>query len=73
MILQIKFRGNGVIIEAVSDSRFLLIAGKPIGEPVARHGPFVMNTSKELEQAYHDYHNGFFGEIKENEHAMAKF
>lgn len=46
--------------------RVLLIAGQPIGEPVARQGPFVMNTSEELEQAYRDYHNGLFGTVEEN-------
>jgi redox-sensitive bicupin YhaK (pirin superfamily) len=61
--LAVLGEGNGVIIEAISDSRFLLIAGKPIGEPVARHGPFVMNTTEEIEQAYQDYRSGLFGEI----------
>jgi redox-sensitive bicupin YhaK (pirin superfamily) len=38
----------------------LLIAGKPIGEPIARFGPFVMNTREELIQAIEDYQNGRF-------------
>ena len=39
-------------------SRFLVLAGKPLNEPVVQQGPFVMNTAKQIEQAVHDYHNG---------------
>jgi len=41
--------------------QFLLIAGEPVGEPVARYGPFVMNTREEVIQAVHDYHEGKMG------------
>jgi redox-sensitive bicupin YhaK (pirin superfamily) len=40
--------------------RFLLISGKPIGEPVAWYGPIVMNTQEELRIAFEEYHNGTF-------------
>ncbi len=40
--------------------RFLLAAGKPLNEPVARGGPFVMNTKAEIAQAYQDYRDGNF-------------
>jgi len=43
-----------------SSARFLLVAGKPLGEPVARGGPFVMNTRAEVQQAFADYEQGRF-------------
>ena len=53
---------NGEIlnIKGITNSKFLLISGKPIGEPIARGGPFVMNTKKEILKAVQDYHNGTF-------------
>jgi redox-sensitive bicupin YhaK (pirin superfamily) len=43
-----------------SDLRVLLMAGKPIGEPVAWYGPIVMNTEEELKTAFEEYRNGTF-------------
>ena len=50
--------GEGALVTAATGTRFLLLAGQPIGEPVARYGPFVMNTDEELRQAVSDYRAG---------------
>ncbi len=52
--------GDAVGIEAKADSRLLLVSGEPLREPVARGGPFVMNTEAEVRQAYNDYRTGRF-------------
>jgi len=53
--------GDRVSIRALDRSlRFLLVSGKPIGEPVAWGGPIVMNTQEELETAFKEYENGTF-------------
>ena len=51
---------DGVVLTAGSAARVLLIAGKPLGEPIAQHGPFVMNTNEEIFQAVRDYQSGKF-------------
>jgi redox-sensitive bicupin YhaK (pirin superfamily) len=59
--------GNKVTIKIPDDSTsyldVLLIAGVPLGEPVVRYGPFVMNTEEEIEQAIQDYNSGRMGKI----------
>jgi len=53
-------KGDKLKVMAVTKTKFLLISGKPIGEPIARGGPFVMNTKAEILQAVNDYHEGTF-------------
>ena len=53
-------KGSNLKVKALSNSKFLLISGKPINEQIARGGPFVMNTKSEILQAVNDYHNGTF-------------
>jgi redox-sensitive bicupin YhaK (pirin superfamily) len=53
--------GDGVTLRGSAGTRALLIAGRPLGEPIAQYGPFVMNTREELMQAVHDYQSGRLG------------
>ena len=54
--------GDGVRVQAGAEGvRFLLLAAKPLHEPVVQYGPFVMNTREEIEQAIADYRNGRLG------------
>ncbi len=53
---------DGVLIEASADARVLLLAGQPLGEPIAQYGPFVMNTQQEIHQAIQDFRDGTLGE-----------
>ena len=58
--LAVLTSGDTVTVEAREDSRFLLVAGRPLNEPVARGGPFVMNTRAEVMQAFDDFQNNRF-------------
>jgi redox-sensitive bicupin YhaK (pirin superfamily) len=61
-ILENAAGADGVTVQAAEDSRFILIAGKPLNEPIAQYGPFVMNTQAELMQAVEDFRAGKLGE-----------
>ena len=52
--------GSNLVVKSMERSEFLIIAGKPIGETIARGGPFVMNTKEEIIQAVEDYKSGKF-------------
>lgn len=57
--LAVLGKGERFEIAAGGDgARFILVAGRPIGEPIVQYGPFVMNTREEIEQAFADYRDG---------------
>jgi redox-sensitive bicupin YhaK (pirin superfamily) len=59
-ILDNAVDADGVRIKAAQESRLLVIAGRPLGEPIAQYGPFVMNSEAELHQAVDDFRAGRF-------------
>jgi len=57
--------GESFSIEAQEDSIVLIMSGEPLNEPIAAHGPFVMNTMDQIKEAYNDYHRGKFGVLEQ--------
>jgi redox-sensitive bicupin YhaK (pirin superfamily) len=57
--------GETFEIEATDDAIVLVLSGEPIDEPIAAHGPFVMNTKEELIEAFNDFNNGKFGFLED--------
>ena len=57
----LKNEGDGVVFRAQANTRAILIAGKPLNEPIAQYGPFVMNTREELVQAVDHFRAGLMG------------
>jgi redox-sensitive bicupin YhaK (pirin superfamily) len=53
---------DGVVIHAADAARVILVAGRPLNEPIAQYGPFVMNTQDEIFQAVKDFREGRLGE-----------
>ena len=56
-------KGERLSVEAKQDATILVLSGQPIAEPIARYGPFVMNTRDELIQAAQDYQAGKMGHL----------
>lgn len=66
---QLAVLGEGEQVSVTADgngARFLLVAGRVIGEPIVQYGPFVMNTREEIEQALADYRDGKLVQMRAN-------
>jgi len=61
-ILANEAEADGVTVAAPAAARFILVAGRPLNEPIAQYGPFVMNTQQEIHQAVQDFRAGLLGE-----------
>lgn len=57
--------GEEFSVKASLDSKVLVLSGEPINEPIAAHGPFVMNTRQELMEAFNDFNEGKFGYLED--------
>ncbi len=57
-ILRNSSEADGITLTATKEARVILVAGKPLNEPIVQYGPFVMNTQVEIEQALDDFRGG---------------
>lgn len=60
-MLHFSREGTEVVLESSASAKILVMAGKPLGEPIAQYGPFVMNTQSEIMQAFADLRDGKMG------------
>jgi len=64
-LVKFEIQGNSILINALSKTRAILLAGKPINEKIFSYGPFVMNTEAEIIKALDDYQSGDMGVLNE--------
>lgn len=62
-ILTNTTEADGVVITASADAKLILVAGKPLKQPIVQYGPFVMNSQQEIYQALSDFRDGRLGEF----------
>ena len=55
--------GNGITVNAKTDAKLLVMGGEPFDEPIVGHGPFVMNSRAEIQEAFEEYQLGKMGAI----------
>lgn len=60
-----KNSGTKILFNALTNCTFLVLSGEPIDEPIAAHGPFLMNTDEEIQNAIDDYYTGKFGNLED--------
>ena len=56
--------GHHFTVHAQAEAQFLVMTGEPLNEPVVGHGPFVMNTMQEIEQAFEEFEQGLMGDLR---------
>ncbi|MDP9230930.1 MAG: pirin family protein, partial [Bacteroidota bacterium] len=59
-----KNEGEEITIKAIEDSVLLILSGKPLNEPIASYGPFVMNTEEEIVESIKEFQSGKFGVLE---------
>jgi redox-sensitive bicupin YhaK (pirin superfamily) len=59
--LTLRADAETVLVNGPEEAELLMLQGRPIAEPIAQYGPFVMNTRQEIEQAFQDYQTTHFG------------
>ena len=59
-----SMEGEGVSLRSAQGASLMLLAGRPLSEPIAHYGPFVMNTAEEIQLAIHEYQDGVFGRLE---------
>lgn len=60
-----KNTGTEILLNALTNCTFLVLSGEPINEPIVAHGPFLMNTDEEIQNAINDYYAGKFGNLED--------